>query len=102
MKLRLLFAFIFFAIGSSIIIDWLIFWNQNYSNTLGFEKFIAKYLNHFPVFLKPLFIGHMPSYIGIVSFTIAGILFIIEKKGAYKALGITAFILVAWNLFTLM
>ncbi len=105
MKFKILIAFIFFILGIAKIIDWFIFCDQNreLKNT-NYLIFIAKYDNKFPSWLRPLFNTRpeLATVISVVLLSIAGIIFLKNKKVVYKVLAITSFVLAFWNLFSLM
>lgn len=105
MKIKLILAFVFFALGTTKIIDWFIFWEQNRKLALKNRNiFITKYIERFPDPLKSLFTSKFlfDTFLSILLFSVAGLIFLKEKKGLYTALAIISFILAFWNLFSLM
>lgn len=104
-KLKLAVAFILFATGTATLVDWIIFWEQNKELALKNRKvFIDKYVGRFPDFLERLFTARFPwdPVLLMVLFSIAGLIFVKQKRRAYMVLGIVSFLFAFWNLFTLM
>jgi hypothetical protein len=105
MKVKLIAAFLFYVLGLAKIIDWFVFSNQNRElKNRDYELFITKYENKFPNWLQPLFntAPDLAAVISIVTFTIAGFIFINKKGTLYSILGVTSFIFAFLNLFSLM
>lgn len=105
MKIKLVVAFIFFALGIAKIIDWFIFCNQdNNFKTLNLENLKIKYVARFPEFIKPLFTSkpELAAVISIIILTIAGLIFLGIKKRSYLIIAISAFFFAFWNLFSIM
>jgi hypothetical protein len=105
MKIKLIFAYLLFGVGTANIIDWFIFWEQNKELALRNRNiFIAKYIERFPNFFKPLFDSNflIDALLSILIFIISGIIFLKEKKVVYTILAIVSFIFAFLNLFSLM
>lgn len=105
MKKRIYIAFTLYFIGLINIIDWYVFWYQN--ETLAKQDFKIlkiKYIERFPDFLKPLYDNNPQpaAIIFVIILTIAGIIFIQEKKKIYTFFGITSFLFAFQNLFSIM
>jgi hypothetical protein len=105
MKIKLIFAYLLFGIGTAKIVDWFIFWGENKELALRNRNiFIAKYVERFPDFFKPLFDTNflLDALLSIIMFVIAGTIFLKEKKVVYSILAIVSFIFAFLNLFSLM
>jgi hypothetical protein len=105
MKIKLIVAFIFLALGVAKIVDWFIFCNQdNNFKTLNFEALKLKYVSRFPEIIKPLFTSkpEMAAVLSMVILTISGLIFLRIKKKGYLVIAILSFFLAFWNLFSIM
>jgi len=83
MKIKLIFAYVFFVVGAAKIIDWFIFWEQNKEIALRNRNiFIAKYIERFPDFFRLLFANNflLDALLSMIMFVISGIIFLKEKK----------------------
>ena len=105
MKSKLILAFTFYFLGLLKIVDWFLFCNtDNNFRTLKYNELKIKYISRFPDVMKPLF-DSKPEIAAIISFfilSIAGYIFIKMKSKLYTGLGISAFLLAVWNLFSIM
>jgi hypothetical protein len=103
MKSKIIIALILLILGLTRVIDWVIFSTKKENESLSWEAFKIKYIEHLPVFLQPLYQKPIIiTLILLVCFTIAGLLFIKVKKRIYFILGIISFVLAFWQLFSLM
>ncbi|SRR5260221_9484445 len=105
MKIKLIFAYLLFGMGAVKIVDWFIFWGKNKELALRNRSiFIAKYVERFPNFFKPLFDTNflLDALLSIIMFVIAGVIFLKEKKVVYTIFAIVSFIFAFLNLFSLM
>ncbi len=103
--MKYLLSFTLYLIGVSKIVDWFIFCNQNRElKNDNYSAFIAKYHNHFPSSIEPLFNARPEpaALISVVIFSIAGIIFLKTKSLFYKILAISSFVFAFWNLFSVM
>lgn len=105
MKSKLIFAFAFYFLGLLKIVDWFLFCKaDNNFKTLEYNELKTKYISRFPDVIKPLF-NSKPEIATIICFFILGIagyIFIKMKSRFYMLLGISAFLLAVWNLFSIM
>jgi hypothetical protein len=103
MKLKLTVAFIFFATGTATLVDWIIFAEKNKQVT-NHKVLVDKYFARFPNFLERLFAASSSwhAVLVMVLFSIAGLIFVSQKKRAYTILGIISFLFASWNLWSLM
>lgn len=105
MKSKLILAITFYLLGLLKIVDWFIFCNtDNNFKSLKYSELKIKYVNRFPEVIKPLF-NSKPELAAVICFfilSIAGYIFIKMNSKFYIALGISAFLLVVWNLFSIM
>lgn len=103
MKIRLLIAFFLFGVGLARMVDWIIFsTNRKYSD-LDWETFKIKYVERLPDFLQPLYKSPVViTTICILVFTVAGVLFLKEKRRSFFVIAIFSFVLAFWQLFSLM
>ena len=99
-KLYLFLAFTFYVAGVAVIIDWYIFWQNNYQG--NFEELKIKYVNHFPYFTQSFFASRISTLFFILTFIFAGVIFIKQKNTVYKVIGTTTFIFALWNLYSLL
>ena len=93
-------AFTFYVGGVAVIIDWYIFWQNNYQG--NFEELKIKYVNHFPYFTQAFFASRISTLFFMLTFIFAGVDFIKQKHIAYKVISITSFIFALWKLYTLL
>ena len=101
MKAKLILAVMLLMIGVLEVSDWILFVRRREIAMLSFEVVKEKYYDKLPDLLKPLF-PTGTTLIDMALFTVAGILFVSERKRVYLGLGIFSFILAFWMLFTLM
>lgn len=101
--LRLSIAFILLLLGIAWVADWIIFAVQQENEQLPWNDFRLKYIARFPQSLQP-FVANavLVTCTCMLCFIIAGIIFIKEKRKPYTVLAIFAFIMAAWQLFSLM
>jgi hypothetical protein len=99
-RISLFLAFAFYILGMTMIIDWFIYWEYNYNN--DFNELKVKYYDRFPDLLQTILQSRLSAVFFILTFIYSGIIFIKRKHIIYKILGITAFILAFWNLFSIM
>ncbi len=103
-------AFILYFNGIAVIIDWILFFDNNIELYHDFKTVKAHYISRFPNLLIPFFSLH-PSPATLffaLGFMFSGFIFIKQKQKqkhkhkVYLILAITSFLFGMWNLFTLM
>ena len=105
MRKRVYIAFVLLIIGLLNILDWYIFWHEN--SILASQNFYdlkLKYVERFPDWFRPM-IELNPQPLAIllaIVLTLAGVIFILEKKIIYIVLGVLSFLIVFQNLFSIM
>ncbi|MFN2458311.1 MAG: hypothetical protein ABR502_08940 [Chitinophagaceae bacterium] len=102
MKPKIFIAFLLLFIGLLYVADWIIFATQEENEKMPWQDFKLKYYNRFPDFFQPFIQSTWLTLLCMACFTIAGIIFIKEKKKVYFALGLFSFLMAAWQLFSLM
>jgi len=101
--IKLIIAFILFVLGCAWVADWIIFATQKENEQLPWHDFRQKYIARFPEAVQPLVNNAvLITFVCILCFVVAGIIFINQKRRAYTVLAILAFVLAAWQLFSLM
>ena len=105
MKSSIILALLFYLLALLHIIDWILFWNRHEELAkINHKAFKQLYNDHFPGFIKPLLTTNstIESFIIMVLLIISGLILFRENRIIYKIVGINAFILAAWYLFSLM
>ena len=75
MKSRVIVALTLFTLGLTGVIDWIVFSTKKENESLGWEAFKIKYVEHLPGFLQPVYRNPLIStLILLVCFTIANVL----------------------------
>ncbi len=103
MKGRLIIATMLFLLCAARIGDWIYFSTRKENAGLEMKDLNLKYLQRLPAFLEPL-CRHpaIDTGICILFLTIAGLLFIKEKKKVFFVIAVLSFLLAFWLLFSLM
>ena len=102
MKIKTTIAIFLFAIGLLSIVDWIIFTVQ--FKTLEFNEIKAKYIERLPNFIQSFYANStgLVTLFFMLCLVIAGFLFIKETNKFFKLIGVIAFTLAFWELFSLM
>ena len=99
-KIYLCLAFVLYAVGVFVIVDWIVFAENDQSDS--FYELKAIYISHFPEFLQSFFNERLSALVFVFTFTVAGLIFLDHKSRGYRILGISSFLLAFWEIFSLM
>lgn len=104
MKKAIIPTLFFFICGIAYMLDWIIFAEKNNDLYDGFPELKAKYVSRFPEALHLLFENNpQPAAIlAFIVFTVCGFVFFKNNTIIFKVLGVIAFLLAFWNLFSIM
>lgn len=103
MRKRIWIAVLFLLVGVIYLTDWILFSIAKGNKNLSWVDFKERYVQHFPDFLKPFFQNAILSTVFFIFIlSIAGLIFVGERKTLLKIPGILSIILAAWLLFSLM
>jgi hypothetical protein len=105
MKLKIFIAFLIYIFASIKIIDWFIFWYKNNGLThLTWAELKLLYISRFPDNMRFLFEGYPEpaTLLSIVFLVISGLIFLQQNTKVYKVISVSAFILAALNVWSLL
>ena len=101
MNKKLFFALLFLVLGMIPVIDW-IYYCQVTDNSMEWSLFQKGYFDRFPADVRILFQYNIITIVCIGLFILSGTLFLKLRKRFFRILGIVAFCLAFWQLFSLM